>query len=247
MKKKEEKCSYSLMHECLGLRTPWSWNPSYQQILWFDVTVDDVEAVQVFDGTGQVVQHPTGISLSVFVSGGDGIEEVSSLRENSRSALTDGPVGPSLERRPTHYKRTEGCTRGFWVPRVFPVTSLSKAQEPYGDSCPLCESQWHFLQSSKEGGEDSLPLNSQLGVGKRSWVSKAQTSGHRVSWWHVLHQLPAEVQIHNPQSPEMRNIPQTTPWTKRSAAQGTSHRHIHNSHHSLDLGLLEWASCLLFQ
>ena len=69
--------------------------------------MDDVEAVQVFDGAGQVVQHPTGISLSVFVSGGDGIEEVSSLRENSRrkSGLTDGPVGPSLERRPTRYVR----------------------------------------------------------------------------------------------------------------------------------------------
>lgn len=90
-------------HECLELKTSCSWNPSYQQILWFDVTVDDVDAVQVFDGAGQVVQHPTGVSLSVFVSGSDGIEEVSSLRQNSRrrSTLTDGPMALPGEARDT--------------------------------------------------------------------------------------------------------------------------------------------------
>lgn len=46
--------------------------------------MDDVEAVQVFDGAGQVVQHPAGVSLGVLVSGSDGIEEVASLRGNSR-------------------------------------------------------------------------------------------------------------------------------------------------------------------
>ena len=81
-------------HECLELKTSWSWNPSYQQVLWLDVTVDNVGAVQVFDGTGQVVQHPTGVSLRVLVSGSDGIEEVSSLREDSRrrSTLTAGSM-----------------------------------------------------------------------------------------------------------------------------------------------------------
>lgn len=241
MKKKEKKCSYSLMHECLELRTPWSRNPSYQQILWFDVTVDDVEAVQVFDGAGQVVQHPTGISLSVFVSGGDGIEEVSSLRENSRrkSGLTDGPVGPSLERRPTRY------VRGVFGFQELPLSLPSqRPRNPMVVSAPTARAS-DISSRDQRKKERTLPLNSQLGVGKRSWVSRAETLGHRLCWWHVLHQLPAEVQIHNPKSPETRNIPQTATWTKRSAALWTSH--THSSRHSLDLGLLEWVSRLLFQ
>lgn len=57
---------------------------SYQQVLRLDITVDDVQAMQVFDGTGQIVQHPTGISLSVFVRGSNGIKEVSSLRREQQ-------------------------------------------------------------------------------------------------------------------------------------------------------------------
>lgn len=52
---------------------------THQQVLWLDVSVDDVEDVQVFDGTGQVEQHPTGISLCVLVGGRDGVEQISAL------------------------------------------------------------------------------------------------------------------------------------------------------------------------
>lgn len=57
--------------------------------------MDDVQAVQVFNGTGQVVQHPTGIPLCVFASGSDGIEKVSTLEESSwlSGILTDGRIG----------------------------------------------------------------------------------------------------------------------------------------------------------
>lgn len=62
--------------------------------------MDDVQAVQVFDGAGQVVQHPTGVSLSVFVSGSNSIKEVSSLRREQQAEqhiITDGPMGPPGE------------------------------------------------------------------------------------------------------------------------------------------------------
>lgn len=85
---------------------------SYQQVLRLDVTVDDVQAVQVFDGTGQVVQHPTGISLCVFASGCDGIEKVSALEESSwlSRVLTDGPIG-CPRRGLTNQKGDEERTR----------------------------------------------------------------------------------------------------------------------------------------
>lgn len=38
---------------------------SYQQVLRFDVSVHDVEAVEVFNGVGQVVKHATGIPFCV--------------------------------------------------------------------------------------------------------------------------------------------------------------------------------------
>lgn len=39
----------------------------------------NVEAVEVFDGTGQVVQHATGVPLCVSVGRCDGVEKISSL------------------------------------------------------------------------------------------------------------------------------------------------------------------------
>lgn len=76
----------------LGSQDARGWLSSYQQVLRLDVTVDDVQAVQVFDGTGQVVQHPAGVSLCVFASGSDGVEKVSTLEESSwlSGTLTDG-------------------------------------------------------------------------------------------------------------------------------------------------------------
>ena len=163
--------------------------------------MDDVEAVQVFDGAGQVVQHPTGISLSVFVSGGDGIEEVSSLREHSRrkSGLTDGPVGPGLERHSTRYARR---VSGFQELSLSPPSQ--RPRNPMVVSAPTARAS-DISSRAQRKEERTLPLNSQLGVGKRSWVSRAETLGHWLSCWHVLHQLPAEARIHNPKSPGTRN------------------------------------------
>lgn len=42
----------------------------------------NVEAVEVFDSTGQVVQHATGVPLRVSVGRCDGIEKISSLWMN---------------------------------------------------------------------------------------------------------------------------------------------------------------------
>lgn len=52
---------------------------THQQVFWFDVSVHNVEAVEVFDGVGQIVEHATGVSLCVSVGRGDGIEQISPL------------------------------------------------------------------------------------------------------------------------------------------------------------------------
>lgn len=46
----------------------------YQQVLWFNVSVDDVDAVQVLQSSSEIVHHERGIPLRVFSRGGDGIE-----------------------------------------------------------------------------------------------------------------------------------------------------------------------------
>lgn len=48
----------------------------------------NVEAVEVFDGIGQIVEHAAGVSLRVSVGRGDGIEQISPLWTNP-----DGRVG----------------------------------------------------------------------------------------------------------------------------------------------------------
>lgn len=53
---------------------------SYQQVLWFDVSVDDVHPVQVLDGAGQVEHHGAGVTLAVLCGGSDGVEQVSTLK-----------------------------------------------------------------------------------------------------------------------------------------------------------------------
>lgn len=52
---------------------------THQQVLGFDVSVHDVEAVEVFDGVGQIVEHAAGVSLCVSVGRGDGVEQISPL------------------------------------------------------------------------------------------------------------------------------------------------------------------------
>lgn len=47
---------------------------SYQQVLWFDVSVDDVHPMQVLDGAGQVEHHGAGVTLAVLCGGSDGVE-----------------------------------------------------------------------------------------------------------------------------------------------------------------------------
>lgn len=54
---------------------------TYQEIFWFYVSVHNIEAVQVLDSTSQVEQHTAGISLRVFVGGGNGIKEISPLEK----------------------------------------------------------------------------------------------------------------------------------------------------------------------
>lgn len=54
---------------------------AYQQVLWFDVSVDDVHSVQVLDGSCQVEDHGAGVVLAVLCGGGDGVEQVAALTE----------------------------------------------------------------------------------------------------------------------------------------------------------------------
>lgn len=54
---------------------------SYQQVLRFDVSVDDVHPVQVLDGSSQVEHHGAGVTLAVLGGGGDGVKQVAALKE----------------------------------------------------------------------------------------------------------------------------------------------------------------------
>lgn len=54
---------------------------TYQQIFWFYVSVDNIETVQVLDGTCQIEQHTAGISLCISVRGDDGIKEITPLEK----------------------------------------------------------------------------------------------------------------------------------------------------------------------
>lgn len=62
------------MYVCVSVR-------AYQQVLWFDVSVDDVHSVQVLDGSGQVEHHGTGVPLAVLCGRGDGVKQVATLKE----------------------------------------------------------------------------------------------------------------------------------------------------------------------
>lgn len=57
---------------------------THQQVLWLDVSVHNVEAVEVFDGVGQIVEHAAGVPLCVSVGRGDGVEQISPLWRKSR-------------------------------------------------------------------------------------------------------------------------------------------------------------------
>lgn len=61
---------------------------THQQVLWLDVPVDDVQAVQVLDGAGQVEEHTAGVPLCVLVGGGDGVKEVPSLKKAEGAKVT---------------------------------------------------------------------------------------------------------------------------------------------------------------
>lgn len=96
--------------------------------------MDDVQAVQVFDGAGQVVQHPAGISLCVFASGGDGIEKVSTLEESSwvSGKVTDGPVGCPW-RKLTNQRGYKEWIRIWGFLRTFSATVFQKIKRLVGD------------------------------------------------------------------------------------------------------------------
>ena len=53
---------------------------TYQQVLWLDVPVDDVEAVEVPEGLGQVVDHAAGVPLRVLSGQGQVVKQVPSLQ-----------------------------------------------------------------------------------------------------------------------------------------------------------------------
>lgn len=61
---------------------------THQQVFWFYVSVDNIEAVQVLDGTGQVEEHAAGVSLCVFVRGDDCIKKIAAL-EKKQCCMTD--------------------------------------------------------------------------------------------------------------------------------------------------------------
>lgn len=61
---------------------------THQQVFWFNVSVDNIEAVQVLDGAGQVEEHAAGISLCVFVRGDDCVKEIAAL-EKQQCWMTD--------------------------------------------------------------------------------------------------------------------------------------------------------------
>lgn len=91
--------------------------------------MDDVQAVEILDGTGQVVQHPTGISLCVFASGSDGIKQVSALEESVwlSGILTDGPID-CLWRGLTNQKCCQEWA-GIWrFLRAFSATAFQKTK-----------------------------------------------------------------------------------------------------------------------
>lgn len=54
---------------------------TYQQVLWFDISVDDVHPVQILDRSSQVEHHGTGVTLAVLSGGGDGVKQVTALKE----------------------------------------------------------------------------------------------------------------------------------------------------------------------
>lgn len=54
---------------------------THQEVFWFYISVDNIETVQVLDGTGQVEEHAAGISLCVLVRGDDCIKEITALEK----------------------------------------------------------------------------------------------------------------------------------------------------------------------
>lgn len=60
---------------------------THQQVLRLDVPVDDVQAVQVLDGAGQVEEHAAGVPLCVLVGGSDGVKEVPSLEKAKQAKV----------------------------------------------------------------------------------------------------------------------------------------------------------------
>lgn len=54
---------------------------THQQVFGFYISVDNIQTVQVLDGTGQVEEHAAGISLCVFVRGDDCVKEIAALEK----------------------------------------------------------------------------------------------------------------------------------------------------------------------
>ena len=106
---------------------------AHQQVLGLDVAVHDVQAVQVLDGAGQVVQHPAGVPLRVLVRGSDGVKQVSSLRRGHR--LGDVP-GTCLKRGSVHRPPR---VAGTWL---CPLARLTTPPSLCGLTFALCSPSW---------------------------------------------------------------------------------------------------------
>lgn len=155
----------------LGSQAARGWLSPYQQVLRLDVTVDDVQAVQVFDGAGQVVQHPAGVPLGVFAGGSDGVEKVSTLEESSwlSRILTDGSIGCPRRGR-TNQKGGEERTRMRGFLRAFSLLLLCERLS--GDFSPRYGRLVTFYPKLKKTCDESLTADTWLlhssSPGKRS-------------------------------------------------------------------------------
>lgn len=62
------------LNPAAGVRDNMAAAQTHQQVLRFDVSVDDVDAVQVLQSCGQIGHHDRGVLLRVSGRGRDGVK-----------------------------------------------------------------------------------------------------------------------------------------------------------------------------
>lgn len=58
--------------------------------------MDNIEAVQVLDGAGQVEEHAAGVSLCVFVRGDDCVKEIAALQRQQHYMTDTTGITPMM-------------------------------------------------------------------------------------------------------------------------------------------------------